>query len=151
MRVLLSAALGLAISLTALQPVAATEITVLYSWGSRTTEMESLTKAFMAKHPDITINLRAAAKDYEEAHAAVLRGAVTSQLPDVHFPGFTRFLELAETAIPVKLETLGVTRDALVEDGYVPALLDLTSRAGLALRPALHHRHADRLLQPRSR
>ena len=52
----------------------------------------------MKTHPDVTIAFRAPAKDYDEGHQAMLRQAVTNQLPDIYFPGFHLLPELAARA-----------------------------------------------------
>jgi multiple sugar transport system substrate-binding protein len=51
----------------------------------------------MKAHPDIEIKFRAPAKDYDEGHQAMIRAAVTNQLPDIYFPGFHLLGELAAT------------------------------------------------------
>jgi multiple sugar transport system substrate-binding protein len=68
---------------------------VLYSQPAFAKYHEPIAQAFMQAHPDIEVRFRAAAKDYDEGHQAMLRAAVTNQLPDVYFPGFHLLPELA--------------------------------------------------------
>lgn len=51
--------------------------------------------AFMKANPDVRIAFRQPAPNYDEAHQAMLRAALTNQLPDVNFTGFNRLPELA--------------------------------------------------------
>jgi multiple sugar transport system substrate-binding protein len=69
---------------------------VLYAQPSFAKYHEPIAQAFMKAHPDVEIKLRAPAKDYDEGHQAMLRAAVTNQLPDVYFPGFDLMGELVD-------------------------------------------------------
>jgi multiple sugar transport system substrate-binding protein len=70
---------------------------VLYAQPGFAKYHEPIAQAFMKAHPDIEIKFRAPAKDYDEGHQAMMRAAVTNQLPDVYFPGFHLLGELAAT------------------------------------------------------
>jgi multiple sugar transport system substrate-binding protein len=59
-----------------------------------------IAEAFMRANPGIRIAFRQPAPNYDEQHQALLRGALTNQLPDVTFPGFNRLPELARTLAP---------------------------------------------------
>ncbi|MGK7866904.1 ABC transporter substrate-binding protein [Falsiroseomonas sp. E2-1-a20] len=59
-----------------------------------------IAEAFTRANPGIRIAFRQPAPNYDEQHQALLRGALTSQLPDVTFPGFNRLPELARTLAP---------------------------------------------------
>ena len=78
-------------------PARAEKVTldVLYAQPAFAKYHEPIAQAFMKAHPDIEIKFRAPAKDYDEGHQAMLRAAVTNQLPDVYFPGFHLLAELA--------------------------------------------------------
>jgi len=70
---------------------------VLYAQPGFAKYHEPIAAAFMKAHPDVEIKFRAPAKDYDEGHQAMLRSAVTNQLPDIYFPGFHLIAELAAT------------------------------------------------------
>ncbi|MCC6197106.1 MAG: ABC transporter substrate-binding protein [Burkholderiales bacterium] len=80
-------------------PAAAQKVTldVLYAQPGFARYHEPIAQAFMKAHPNIEIKFRAPAKDYDEGHQAMLRAAVTNQLPDMYFPGFHLLGELAGT------------------------------------------------------
>lgn len=59
-----------------------------------------IAEAFTQANPGIRIAFRQPAPSYDEQHQALLRGALTNQLPDVTFPGFNRLPELARTLAP---------------------------------------------------
>jgi multiple sugar transport system substrate-binding protein len=69
---------------------------VLYAQPAFAKYHEPIAQAFMQAHPDVEIRFRAPAKDYDEGHQAMMRAAVTGQLPDVYFPGFHLLPELAD-------------------------------------------------------
>jgi multiple sugar transport system substrate-binding protein len=69
---------------------------VLYAQPAFAKFHEPIAQAFMQAHPDVEIKFRAPAKDYDEGHQAMMRAAVTRQLPDVYFPGFHLLPELAD-------------------------------------------------------
>jgi multiple sugar transport system substrate-binding protein len=68
---------------------------VLYAQPAFAKYHEPIAQAFMKAHPDIEIKFRAPAKNYDEGHQAMLRAAVTNQLPDIYFPGFHLLAELS--------------------------------------------------------
>jgi multiple sugar transport system substrate-binding protein len=84
-------ALGLAV------PAHAQKVTldVLYAQPGFAKYHEPIAQAFMKEHPDVEIKFRAPAKDYDEGHQAMMRAAVTNQLPDIYFPGFHLIGELS--------------------------------------------------------
>lgn len=85
------------LSALALPPAWAQKVAldVLYAQPAFAKYHEPIAQAFMKAHPDIEIRFRAPAKDYDEGHQAMLRAAVTNQLPDIYFPGFHLLPELA--------------------------------------------------------
>lgn len=91
------ATIALALGITV--PAQAQKVTldVLYAQPGFAKYHEPIAAAFMKAHPDIEIKFRAPAKDYDEGHQAMLRAAVTNQLPDIYFPGFHLLPELAAT------------------------------------------------------
>jgi multiple sugar transport system substrate-binding protein len=70
---------------------------ILYAQPAFAKYHEPIAQAFMKLHPEVEIKFRAPAKDYDDGHQAMLRAAVTNQLPDVYFPGFHLLPELAST------------------------------------------------------
>lgn len=58
---------------------------------------DPIAQAFMAENPNVKIEFRAPAKDYDEGHLLMQRLAVTNQLPDMYFPGYHLIGELARS------------------------------------------------------
>lgn len=73
------------------------KLDILYAQPSFAKFHEPMAKAFMAEHPNIKVEFRAPAKDYDEGHLLMQRLAVTNQLPDLYFPGYHLLGELART------------------------------------------------------
>jgi ABC-type glycerol-3-phosphate transport system substrate-binding protein len=82
-------------------PALAEDVTlnVFYSQPSFAKYHEPIAQAFMKQHPDIKINFRAPAANYDEGHQAMLRQVVTNQLPDIYFPGFHLLSELTKVLL----------------------------------------------------
>ena len=81
-------------------PVAyAQEVTldVLYAFPAFAKFHEPIAQEFMKRHPDVKIAFRAPATTYDDGHQAMMRQAVTNQLPDVYYSGFHLLSELART------------------------------------------------------
>ncbi len=68
---------------------------ILYAQSGFAKFHNPIAEAFMAEHPEIKIEFRAPAKDYDEGHLLMQRLAVTNQLPDMYFPGYHLLGELA--------------------------------------------------------
>jgi len=92
---------GLIVAVGIAMPALAQKVTldVLYAQPSFARYHEPIAQAFMKAHPDVTIAFRAPAKDYDEGHQAMLRQAVTNQLPDIYFPGFHLLPELSRVLV----------------------------------------------------
>jgi multiple sugar transport system substrate-binding protein len=92
---------GLVMAIGIALPAVAQKVTldVLYAQPSFARYHEPIAQAFMKAHPDVTIAFRAPAKDYDEGHQAMLRQAVTNQLPDIYFPGFHLLPELSRVLV----------------------------------------------------
>lgn len=75
---------------------------VYYAQPSFARYHEPIAQAFMKAHPDIKIVFRAPAADYDVGHQAMLREAVTNNLPDIYFPGFHLLGELTDVLVPRK-------------------------------------------------
>ncbi|MGF7162429.1 multiple sugar transport system substrate-binding protein [Rhodoligotrophos appendicifer] len=90
MKTLLRAALvGAAMTLGALAAHAETIVLdVVHAWPAHNKFHEAVADAFMKQHPDIQIKFRSSPPTYDEAHQALLRGAITNQLPDIYFSGY---------------------------------------------------------------
>src|SRR5919112_2723281 len=88
-------ALGLG-ALLATGPAAAQDVTldVLYAQPGFARYHDPVAQVFMAKHPNIKISFRAPAANYDEGHQAMMRQAITNQLPDIYIPGFHLLEEL---------------------------------------------------------
>ena len=70
---------------------------VLYAFPAFAKFHEPIAQEFMKRHPDIKIAFRAPATTYDDGHQAMMRQAVTNQLPDVYYSGFHLLSELART------------------------------------------------------
>jgi len=75
---------------------------VFYAQPSFARYHDPIAQAFMKAHPDIRIVFRAPAADYDVGHQAMLREAVTNNLPDIYFPGFHLLPELTDVLVPRK-------------------------------------------------
>lgn len=79
---------------------AAVTLDVLFANPSFARFFNPIAEAFQRANPDVRVAFRQPAPNYDEQHQALLRGALTNQLPDVTFPGFNRLPELARTLAP---------------------------------------------------
>jgi multiple sugar transport system substrate-binding protein len=70
---------------------------VLYAFPAFAKFHEPIAQEFMKRHPNIKIAFRAPATTYDDGHQAMMRQAVTNQLPDVYYSGFHLLSELART------------------------------------------------------
>lgn len=73
---------------------------VQYAWPSHKRFHDPLAEAFMKAHPDIRIHYLAPAASYTDGQQRVLRGAVTGNLPDVWYSGYSYLNELVRTLEP---------------------------------------------------
>ena len=92
-------AAGMAASPAVAQKVA---LDVFYSQPSFAKYHEPIAEAFMKANPNVTITFRAPAANYDEGHQAMLRQAVTNQMPDIYFPGFHLLPELTRVLVKRK-------------------------------------------------
>lgn len=91
---------------------------------------EPVAAEFRRLKPEIGINFRAPAPNYDEGHQTILRQAVANQLPDVFFSGFHLLPELARTLarrnqITFVDEFLAAEGPAFAEENYGPRILAL--------------------------
>lgn len=99
MRILSLMTLTVMSALLALPSVAQSdpvELKVMYASPSHKRFHDPLAAAFMKKHPDVKVTYLAPASTYPEGHEKILRGAVTGNLPDVWYSGYTFVPELCE-------------------------------------------------------
>ncbi len=91
---------------------------------------EKVAAAFMEKHPDITIKFRNSLPSYDEQHQALLREAITNNLPDIYHSGYHLLPEvvnqLKKRDQVITLEDyIAKEGDAWVKTNYEPSILDL--------------------------
>lgn len=112
--------------------LAATEINVIYGlpWLFKDAH-ETIAKDFMAKNPDIKVNLLAPAKSYEEVATAILRAAAGGTVPDVAYSGTNLLPMLADRGIAVPLDGLIKAERNWNTLGYIPAMLTTSQVAGV--------------------
>ncbi len=85
---------------TPLAATAETEITVLHSHGWLFEQLQKdLAAKFMEENPEITVTVLPPVEKYEQAAQAVLRGAITDDMPDVSFQGINRVRIMVERDI----------------------------------------------------
>jgi multiple sugar transport system substrate-binding protein len=99
MRLLGTFALAAAMATSAIVSSSAQEVTldVLYAQPGFAKFHDPIAQAFMKENPDIKVEFRAPAKDYDEGHLLMQRLTITNQLPDIYFPGYHLLGELART------------------------------------------------------
>ncbi|UFN48155.1 ABC transporter substrate-binding protein [Roseomonas sp. OT10] len=109
------------------QPVT---IDVLYCFPAFARFHEGVAAEFMKRQPGIKVNFRAPAPTYDDGHQAMLRAAVTNQLPDLYYSGFHLLAELVRTLQRRRQVTdlgplLAAEPKEWVEANYAPRILDL--------------------------
>lgn len=125
--------LGLTAALAVLPAVSAqaeTTLEVLHAWPGDHGNYQPLADAFMKAHPGVKVEFRVSPPDYNEANLVVTRNAMTGDLPDVYFSGFSALRPLVTTlkprgqAVPLTSFIEAEGRDWL-EKNYSPAILSL--------------------------
>ncbi|MDQ0393444.1 ABC transporter substrate-binding protein [Labrys monachus] len=81
-------------------------LNVQYAWPSHKRFHEPLAAEFMKLHPDIKINFLAPAASYTDGQQRIMRSAITGNLPDIWYSGYSYLGELAR-----KLDTEGNIAD----------------------------------------
>ena len=88
---------------------------------------EKLAEAFMAAHPEITVEIDGPAESYAEGVQRLLRESIAGTAPDVAYVGLNRWRILEDRGLTQPL-------DGFMEDpaalGYTPALLSLGQYQG---------------------
>ncbi|MGG5823908.1 ABC transporter substrate-binding protein [Falsiroseomonas sp. HW251] len=103
---------------------------VLYCFPAFARFHEPVAQEFMRANPNIRVTFRAPAPTYDDGHQAMLRSAVTNQLPDVFYSGFHLQAELVRTLLRrQQVLDLGPLLAAEPQDwvraNYSPKILDL--------------------------
>lgn len=130
-------ALGLSTALLNASAIAAeTTLDVLYAWPEIKSFQVPLADKFMKENPDIKIKFRLPAKNYAEANLAVARSAITGDLPDVYFSGYSVLKPmvdlLSERKQAISLAPYLKAEGAdWVNNNYGEALLGLGQVAGI--------------------
>ncbi len=102
----------------------AAEISVLYSQAFLYKDAhETIAREFNKQHPDITVRFLAPAKVYEDATAAVLRGAMTGSMPDVVFTGTHLLRIFADRNLAVPLDPLIEREISWSAGGYIEKMI----------------------------
>lgn len=120
-------------------PIAAqaqTTLNVLHTNPAHNPFHEAVAEAFMKQHPDIKINYLASAESYDAMHQALVRDALTGNMPDIVFPGyhllpeFVRFLESRNLAVPLTPFIEQEGGQAWVDENFYPSMIGLTTVDG---------------------
>ncbi|UVK35513.1 ABC transporter substrate-binding protein (plasmid) [Mesorhizobium sp. AR10] len=112
----------------ALQPALAAPVTVsvLYAVPANFSDVQKeIATRFMAEHPDIKIEFRTPAKDYEAGVEQILRGVLSKDLPDVAFVGLNQVRLLEGRNLIVPLDELASKDGGFQQLGYNQSIVDL--------------------------
>ncbi|MER8588954.1 ABC transporter substrate-binding protein [Mesorhizobium sp. M1338] len=122
-------AAGITAAAASMPAQAETNLDVYYAWPEHEVIHKPIADRFMADHPDIKINFRAAAPSYDEAVQTLIRQSMAGQLPDVHFVGFNVLRPLVARGLVKPIDDL-VAADHLAENGYTDQVLSLATIDG---------------------
>ncbi len=91
---------------------------------------EAVATEFTKQHPQIKVSFRNPAPTYDDGHQAMLRAAVTNQLPDVYYSGFHLQAELVHALLRRQQvldvgPLLSAEPKEWVEANYAPRILNL--------------------------
>ncbi|MDX2483161.1 MAG: ABC transporter substrate-binding protein [Pseudodonghicola sp.] len=131
-----TAALAATLSAGAFAAQAEVTIDVLHAWPGHRHFHEDVAEAFMAQHPDIKVNFLAAAESYDTEHQAVVRDAVTGNLPDIVFSGYhllpelIRQLQARGLDVPLAPFIDAEGGDGWISANYAPSMINLTTVEG---------------------
>ncbi|TDE34499.1 ABC transporter substrate-binding protein [Antarcticimicrobium sediminis] len=131
-----TAALAATLSAGAFAAQAEVTIDVLHAWPGHRHFHEDVAEAFMAQHPDIKVNFLAAAESYDTEHQAVVRDAVTGNLPDIVFSGYhllpelIRQLQARGLDVPLKPFIDAEGGDGWISANHAPSMINLTTVEG---------------------
>ncbi|MHC2296158.1 extracellular solute-binding protein [Rhizobium mongolense] len=112
----------------AIQPVNAAPVTVsvLYAVPANFSDVQKeIATRFMAEHPEIKIELRTPAKDYEEGVEQLLRGVLSKDLPDVAFVGLNQVRLLEDRNLALALDGFANSDGGFQQLGYNQSMVDL--------------------------
>lgn len=128
-RAILTAALLLL--LLPVEARAEVELSLLYPQPSLYQEpLEKIVSAFAHQRPDVKIKLLAPTKSYEEAASAVLRGAVTRNIPDIVFNGTNLIGLFVERNLAVPLDDFVKAEPDWDKQGYVADMVATGKASG---------------------
>ena len=101
MRAALWRSIAIAALMTIASAVRAEPVTldVFYAFPAFAKFHEPIAREFMQRHPDIRIVFRAPAPTYDDGHQAMMRAALTHQLPDVYYSGYDLLEELVRALV----------------------------------------------------
>ncbi|MEO0821633.1 MAG: ABC transporter substrate-binding protein [Pseudomonadota bacterium] len=116
--------------------VADVEIEVYHAWPSHKRFHEPIAAEFMEANPGITVTFRTPGPTYDDAHQAVLRGALTGELPDVFHSGYHLLRQLSTTLAArsqiIALDDLMAAEgQEWIEANYAPNVLNLGTVDGV--------------------
>lgn len=124
---LLSAVASLGVSAVHAEPVT---LEVTHAMPAHNSFHQQVADAFMKQHPDITIKFRNALPSYDEQHQALLREAMTNNLPDIYHSGYHLLPEVVQAL--VKRGQVTPLDDYIAKEGtewvntnYEPSILNL--------------------------
>ncbi|QPB24727.1 ABC transporter substrate-binding protein [Rhizobium sp. 007] len=122
-------AAGITTALAATPAQAETKLDVYYAWPEHEVIHKPIADRFMAEHPDIKINFRAAAPSYDEAVQTLIRQSMAGELPNVHYVGFNVLRPLVARGLVKPIDDL-VAADHLIDNGYTDQVLSLATIDG---------------------
>ncbi len=135
-RLLGVAAVTASLAFAAASAQAEVTIEVMHPWPGHNHFHEAEAKAFMEKHPDIKVVFRASPESYDAGHQAIIRDAMTGNLPDVYHSGYHLLPALVRTLEPkgqiVDLQSF-IDKEGgkgWLDDNFNPAMINLTTVDG---------------------
>lgn len=110
--------------LWATSAAAETTISVFYAWPGHKRFHEPIAEQFMQKNPDIKVEFRAAAPNYDEAVQTLIRQSFAKQMPDIHFAGYGVMRQLVSRGLVKPLDPL-MAQENMKALGYAEQVLAL--------------------------
>lgn len=123
-------AMGLATTVATTAAWSATKIRVSYAPAHYEELYRHIAERFMEVHPDIEVELYAAAPNYNELVQRTLRESIANRLPDVSHQGLNQIRTLADREIAVPLNRFVAAETDWESMGYTDAITSLAEFGG---------------------
>jgi multiple sugar transport system substrate-binding protein len=128
---ILAACAGVTLAASASIAHADVTLSVLYATpGNFSAVQDEIARRFMAEHPDIKIEFRTPAQDYEVGIQQILRSALTNDLPDIAYIGLNQLRVLVDRELAFPLDGFAEKDKGFAALGYMPSMLSLGQSGG---------------------